>query len=163
MKGLEARGYTLEAADASFELLVREEVEGHRARFFDVEAWRAITESNAHGEAPSEATVKLRAGGDRVVSVGEGNGPVNALDHALRHAIGQLYPELAKLELVDFKVRILDAEHGTDAVTRVLITTSDGQTTWQTVGVGANVVEASWEALIDGLTYGLLRQGQVPR
>ena len=163
VKVLEAQGYTFEAADASFELLLREEVEGFRPRFFEVESWRAITESNPSGEALSEATVKLRAGGDRVVSIGEGNGPVNALDQALRHAIGQLYPELAKLELVDFKVRILDAEHGTDAVTRVLITTTDGQTTWQTVGVGANVVEASWEALVDGLAFGLLRQGQTSR
>ncbi len=79
----------------------------------------------------SEATVKLRASGERVVAVGEGNGPVNALDQALRHAIGQLYPELAKIELVDFKVRILDTEHGTDAITRVLITTTDGTTTWR--------------------------------
>jgi len=163
VKVLEARGYTFEAADATFELLLREEVEGVRPSFFEVESWRAITESNPAGEALSEATVKLCAGGERVVAVGEGNGPVNALDHALRGAIGQLYPELAKIELVDFKVRILDAEHGTDAVTRVLITTSDGQTTWETVGVGANVVEASWEALVDGLVYGLLRQGQAPR
>lgn len=163
VKVLESQGYTFEAADASFELLLREEVEGFRPSFFEVESWRAITESSATGEALSEATVKLRAGGDRVVSVGEGNGPVNALDQALRHAIGQLYPELAKLDLVDFKVRILDAEHGTDATTRVLITTSDGQTTWQTVGVGANIVEASWEALMDGLAFGLLRQGQQPR
>jgi 2-isopropylmalate synthase len=163
VKVLESQGYTFEAADASFELLLREEVEGFRPSFFEVESWRAITESSATGEALSEATVKLRAGGDRVVSVGEGNGPVNALDQALRHAIGQLYPELAKLDLVDFKVRILDAEHGTDATTRVLITTTDGQTTWQTVGVGTNIVEASWEALMDGLTFGLLRQGQQPR
>jgi 2-isopropylmalate synthase len=160
---LEAQGYTFEAADASFELLLREEVEGLRPSFFEVESWRAITESSPAGEALSEATVKLRAGGERVVAVGEGNGPVNALDQALRQAIGQLYPELAKLELVDFKVRILDAEHGTDAVTRVLITTTDGQSVWDTVGVGANIVEASWEALVDGLTFGLLRQGQAPR
>jgi 2-isopropylmalate synthase len=163
VKVLEAQGYTFEAADASFELLLREEVEGLRPSFFEVESWRAITESNPVGEALSEATVKLRAGGERVVAVGEGNGPVNALDQALRHAIGQLYPELAKLELVDFKVRILDAEHGTDAVTRVLITTTDGQTTWETVGVGANLVQASWEALVDGLVVGLLRQGHPPR
>ena len=163
VKILEAQGYTFEAADASFELLLREEVEGFRPSFFSVESWRAITESNPAGEALSEATVKLRAGGERVMAVGEGNGPVNALDQALRQAIGQLYPELAKLELVDFKVRILDTEHGTDAVTRVLITTSDGTTTWQTVGVGANVVEASWEALADGLVFGLLRHGQHPR
>ena len=163
VKVLEAGGYTFEAADASFELLLREEVEGFRPSFFEVESWRAITESSPAGEALSEATVKLRAGGERVVAVGEGNGPVNALDQALRHAIGQLYPELAKIELVDFKVRILDAEHGTDAVTRVLITTTDGLATWETVGVGANIVEASWEALVDGLVYGLLRHGHPPR
>lgn len=163
VKVLESQGYTFEAADASFELLLREEVEGLRPSYFDVESWRAITESNPAGEALSEATVKLRASGERVVAVGEGNGPVNALDQALRHAIGQLYPELAKIELVDFKVRILDTEHGTDAITRVLITTTDGTTTWRTVGVGANVVEASWEALMDGLVFGLLRLGQPPR
>jgi 2-isopropylmalate synthase len=160
VKDLEARGYTFEAADASFELLLREEVDGRRAAFFEVESWRAITESRPSGEAVSEATVKVRAGGERVVTVGEGNGPVNALDHALRQAIGHLYPEIAKFELVDFKVRILDAGHGTDAVTRVLVDTSDGEVTWQTVGVGANVVEASWQALTDALTYGLLRAGE---
>ena len=101
--------------------------------------------------------MKLRAGGERIVVTGEGNGPVNALDHALRQAIGQAYPEVAKLELIDYKVRILDQGHGTDAITRVLIETSDGESSWVTVGVGANVIEASWGALIDGVTYGLRR------
>ncbi|MCG8154434.1 citramalate synthase, partial [Pimelobacter simplex] len=104
-----------------------------------------------------EATVKLQAAGVRYVVTGEGNGPVNALDQALRSAIVQAYPEIAKFELIDFKVRILDQGHGTDAITRVLIETTDGATQWVTVGVGANVIEASWEALVDGLTYGLLR------
>jgi 2-isopropylmalate synthase len=107
----------------------------------------------------SEATVKLTAGGERFVATAEGNGPVNALDQSLRKALLPVYPELGRLELVDFKVRILDAAHGTDAITRVLIETSDHQTTWETVGVGANIVEASWEALVDGLTFGLLRMG----
>ena len=93
------------------------------------------------------------------MATGEGNGPVNALDHALRVALIGVYPELDKLELVDFRVRILDASHGTDAITRVLIETSDGTTTWQTVGVAPNIVEASWRALVDGITYGLTRQG----
>ena len=106
--------------------------------------------------------MKLRAGGARIVTVGEGNGPVNALDHALREAIVQAYPEVAKLELIDYKVRILDQGHGTDAVTRVLIETSDGASSWVTVGVGANVIEASWEALLDGVTFGLRRHGQPP-
>ena len=89
--------------------------------------------------------------------MGEGNGPVNALDHALRSALGHAYPELTKLELIDYRVRIVDAAHGTDAVTRVLVETSDGETSWETVGVHANIIEASWEALLDAVTYGLLR------
>jgi 2-isopropylmalate synthase len=108
-------------------------------------------------EAVSEATVKLQAGGVRYVVTGEGNGPVNALDQALRAAIEQAYPEVAKFELIDYKVRILDQGHGTDAITRVLIETSDGESSWVTVGVGANVIEASWGALVDGVTFGLRR------
>jgi 2-isopropylmalate synthase len=164
VKALESDGYTFEAADASFELLLRAEVDGSRPEFFEVESWRVITESRPGGDAMSEATVKLRAGGERVVVAGEGNGPVNALDHALRTAIGTLYPEVDKLELIDFRVRILDAAHGSDAVTRVLVEITDGKSSWETVGIGANVIEASWEALVDGVTYGLLRQGaELPR
>jgi 2-isopropylmalate synthase len=162
VKALEAAGYTFDAADASFELLVREELDGARPAYFDVESWRVITESRPGGDALSEATVKLLAGGARQVAIGEGNGPVNALDHALRLSLLPVYPELDKLQLVDFKVRILDAARGTDAITRVLIETSDAGTTWTTVGVGANIVEASWQALVDGLVYGLGRHG-VPR
>ncbi len=161
VKAMEQRGYTFEAADASFELLLREEVEGRRPSYVDVESWRVITETLAHRsegeEAVSEATVKLTAAGVRYVVTGEGNGPVNALDAALRTAIGQAFPEVARFELIDYKVRILDQGHGTDATTRVLIETSDGASSWVTVGVGANVIEASWEALLDGLTYGLRR------
>lgn len=155
VKEMESRGYTFEAADASFELLLREESEGQRPSYFEVESWRVITETTPGDEAVSEATVKLRAGGARVVVTGEGNGPVNALDHALRQAIEQVYPEVGKFELIDYKVRILDQGHGTDAITRVLIETADEQGSWVTVGVGHNVIEASWEALLDGLTYGL--------
>ncbi len=163
VKELESRGYTFEAADASFELLLVEEVEGVRPSYFEVESWRVITDSKPGDEAVSEATVKLRAGGARIVTVGEGNGPVNALDHALRDAIGQAYPEVAKFELIDYKVRILDQGHGTDAITRVLIETSDGAGSWVTVGVGANVIEASWGALLDGVTFGLRRHGENPQ
>ena len=158
VKEMESRGYTFEAADASFELLLAEEVEGARPAYFDVESWRVITETRPGDEATSEATVKLRAGGARIVTTGEGNGPVNALDHALRQAIQQLYPEIVKFELIDYKVRILDQGHGTDAITRVLIETTDGESSWVTVGVGHNVIEASWGALVDGLTFGLRRQ-----
>jgi 2-isopropylmalate synthase len=162
VKVLEAQGYTFEAADASFEILLREEIEGRRPSFFDVESWRVITESRLDAEAASEATVKLHFAGERVLATGEGNGPVNALDHALRLAIGQVHPEIAKLQLIDYRVRILDAAQGSDAVTRVLVETSDGETSWETVGVGANIIEASWEALVDGVTYGLLRHGATP-
>ncbi|WP_460656415.1 citramalate synthase [Kribbella endophytica] len=163
VKEMEARGYTFEAADASFELLLTEEVTGERASFFDVESWRVITESRAESEAVSEATVKLVAGGEREVVTGEGNGPVNALDHALRAAIERAYPVVNKFDLVDYKVRILDQGHGTDAVIRVLIQTGDGEGSWVTVGVGHNIVEASWEALVDGVTFGLLRHKEVVR
>jgi 2-isopropylmalate synthase len=163
VKVLESRGFTFEAADASFELLLVEEVEGARPSYFEVESWRVITETLAHAgpgvEAVSEATVKLTAAGVRYVVTGEGNGPVNALDQALRSAIGQAFPQVAKFELIDYKVRILDQGHGTDAITRVLIETTDGEASWVTVGVGHNVIEASWGALVDGLTFGLRRQG----
>ena len=162
VKEMESRGYTFEAADASFELLLVEEVQGHRLSYFDVESWRVITDSTPGGEAVSEATIKLRAAGSRVCAVGEGNGPVNALDHALREAIGQAYPEVAKFELIDYKVRILDEGHGTDAITRVLIETSDGGSSWVTVGVGHNVIEASWDALVDAVNFGLRRHGEAP-
>ncbi len=163
VKTMEQRGYTFEAADASFELLLVEEADV-RPTYFEVESWRVITETLAHRaeaeEAVSEATVKLKAAGVRYVVTGEGNGPVNALDSALREAIGQAFPEVAKFELIDYKVRILDQGHGTDAITRVLIETTDGETSWVTVGVGHNVIEASWEALVDGLTYGLRRHAE---
>jgi 2-isopropylmalate synthase len=139
--------------------MLLEEVEGARPSYFDTESWRVITETRPGAEAVSEATVKLLAGGARIVAVGEGNGPVNALDHALRQAIQQLYPEVVKFELIDYKVRILDQGHGTDAITRVLIETSDGVGSWVTVGVGHNVIEASWMALLDSLTFGLRRHG----
>jgi 2-isopropylmalate synthase len=162
VKVMEARGFTFEAADASFELLLAEEVDGVRPSYFEVESWRVLTDSTPGDEAVSEATVKLRAGGARILTVGEGNGPVNALDHALRQAICQAYPEVARFELIDYKVRILDQGHGTDAVTRVLIETSDGESSWVTVGVGANVIEASWGALLDGVTFGLRRHVSRP-
>lgn len=163
VKDAEAHGYTYDAADASFELLLREEVDGAPIRYFDVESWRTIVETlpGAPTEATSEATVKLVAGGERVVATGEGNGPVNALDHALRQALLRTYPEIERFELIDFKVRILDTMHGTDAVTRVLVETMDtgAETTWRTVGVGPNLLEASWEALVEALVFGLLQTG----
>ncbi|WP_106397964.1 citramalate synthase [Actinocorallia populi] len=159
VKDLESRGYTFEAADASFELLLREELAGARTSYFTVESWRVIVEQRPDGVQISEATVKVHAKGERIIATGEGNGPVNALDTALRVALERLYPELANLELVDFKVRILEGSHGTDAITRVLIDSSDGKAEWGTVGVGENIIAASWQALEEAVTYCLLRAG----
>ncbi|MEV8633444.1 citramalate synthase [Streptosporangium sp. NPDC051023] len=159
VKDLESKGYTFEAADASFELLLRDTVAGERRRHFEVESWRVIVERTRGGELVSEATVKLHAKGERIVATGEGNGPVNALDKAVRLGLEKLYPELSAVELIDFKVRILEGTHGTDAVTRVLITSSDETTEWATVGVDENIIEASWQALEQAVTYGLLRAG----
>ena len=156
VKQLESVGFSFEAAEASFELLLREEM-GQRPHYFDLESWRVIVE-HRDGRVVSEATVKLHAEGERIVATGEGNGPVNALDRALRAALVGLYPGLAALDLVDYKVRIVSGAHGTDAVTRVLVETSDGSTEWSTVGVHENVIEASWQALQDAYTAGLLRQ-----
>jgi 2-isopropylmalate synthase len=163
VKELEARGYSFEAADASFELLLRDELAGVRRRHFTVESWRVIVEQRADGVLTSEATVRLAVKGERVIAVGEGNGPVNALDMALRTALEQTFPELASLELSDFKVRILEGSHGTGAITRVLIESGDAEgDTWSTVGVDENIISASWHALEEAVTYGLLKAGRDP-
>ncbi|WP_375485602.1 citramalate synthase [uncultured Jatrophihabitans sp.] len=164
VKRREAEGWSYEAADASFELLLRDELarssaDGALPMPFRVESYRVITDSRASGGQDgivSEATVRLVAGGRRVISTEEGNGPVNALDRALRRALEGTYPQLAKIELTDYKVRIMAGRHGTDAVTRVLIQTSDHEREWTTVGVHGNVLEASWLALHDAVRYGLL-------
>ena len=158
VKELEQRGYTFDAADASFELLLRRELE-ESCEYAEVESWRIMIDARGGDDALSESTVKALAGGQRIVATGEGNGPVNALDQGLRQALTVVYPEVERIELIDYKVRILDAEHGTDATTRVLIEHSDDHTSWTTVGVAPNIVEASWEALLDGITYGLMRAG----
>jgi 2-isopropylmalate synthase len=155
VKELESVGYSFEAADASFELLLREKM-GVRPRYFALESWRVIVE-HRDGVVVSEATVKVEASGARIIATAEGNGPVNALDNALRQALLELFPALAGFDLVDYKVRIVAGAHGTGAVTRVLVSTSDGETEWSTVGVHENVIEASWQALEEAYTAGLLR------
>jgi 2-isopropylmalate synthase len=157
VKQREAEGWSYEAADASFELLLRDEL-GSAPEAFRVESYRVIVERREDGTLVSEATVKVHAGGQRVISTDEGNGPVNALDRALRSALETAYPRLAQLELTDYKVRILPGKHGTDAVTRVLVETSDRHREWTTVGVHGNVIEASWLALFDAVRYGLLHE-----
>ena len=160
VKDLEATGYSFEAADASFELLLRGEVSGKPVRFFEVLSWRTFAEQLADGPLVNQATVKLRIKDEEVLAAGEGNGPVNALDIALRTALASAYPALSGLELVDYKVRILTGDHGTGSRTRVLITTTDGEAEWATVGVDENVITASWQALVDAVTFGLLTKGE---
>ncbi|MDR1082784.1 MAG: citramalate synthase [Coriobacteriales bacterium] len=155
----ESKGYSYEVADASFALLLRAQM-GEMVTCFTLESFRVIAEKREDGRVMSEATIKLMVGGKRHVATGEGNGPVNALDAALRLAIQRFYPQVESFELTDYKVRVLDESIGTGAVTRVLIETSDGQSSWGTVGVSDNIIEASWDALVDAITYGLLLAGR---
>jgi 2-isopropylmalate synthase len=157
LKQLEHQGYHFEVADGSLELLLRDAT-GWEQSFFELESFRVIVDHQAGGSVDTEATVKVRVGGERVIATGEGNGPVNALDAALRSAIGGAYPELTALHLTDFKVRVIDTGAGTGAVTRVLIDTSDADDTWTTIGVSENIIEASWQALLDSVVFGLLRR-----
>jgi 2-isopropylmalate synthase len=155
IKTLEHEGFQFEAADGSFDLLIRKET-GEYEPLFRLEAWRVIVEKREDGKVQTEATIKIWVDGERYVRTAEGNGPVNALDKALRSAIGDVYPHLRDIELVNFKVRILDENKGTGAVTRVLLDASDGTDTWGAIGVSENVIEASWEALVDSLEAGML-------
>ncbi len=152
LKQREHRGYHYEAAQASFELLLRREA-GVYEPLFELESLRVTTEKREGGRVETEATIKVVVDGERYVEVAEGNGPVNALDRALRAAIGARHPHLADIELTNYKVRILDEAHGTGAVTRVLLDSTDGKREWGTIGVSENIIEASWEALVDSLAY----------
>ena len=152
LKEREHRGYHYEAAQASFELLLRREA-GAYEPLFELEGFRVVTEKRAGEGARTEATIELLVDGERFVRSATGNGPVNALDRALRRAIVDRHPHLAEIELTNYKVRILDETHGTDAVTRVLLDSSDGEREWGTIGVSENIIEASWEALVDSLEY----------
>ncbi len=156
VKALEHRGYHFEAADGSFELLLRRE-SGDYEPLFRLEHWRVIVEMGHMGHVETEATIKIWVGEERYVRTAEGNGPVNALDRALRDAIGELYPQLADIQLENFKVRLIDEHAGTASVTRVLIDASDGDTVWGSIGVSENVIEASWLALVDSLEHGMQR------
>jgi 2-isopropylmalate synthase len=160
VKELEARGWSFEAADASLELLLRNEVDqtDHVEQApFALESYRVILDHAASGDVVSEATVKVRVAGQRVLATAEGNGPVHALDAALREALRPYVSWMDSVRLADYKVRILTNSHGTDAVTRVLVESTDGEREWTTVGVHGNIVEASWLALCDALVYRALR------
>ena len=169
LKLLEHEGYHFEVADGSLELLMRR-IGGWRPDWFDVESFRVITDDRrgvdtltgeTQATVMTEATVKLHVEGERHIATEEGNGPVNALDRAVRSALNGRFPALERVHLTDYKVRVLDTNKGTGAVTRVLIDSTDGDATWTTIGVNENIIEASWQALLDSIHYGLLpRPGQ---
>ncbi len=156
LKDLEHRGYQFEAADGSFELLMKKAL-GKYKKLFDLEGFRVSVEKREDNRIISEATIKVRVGKKREHTAAEGDGPVNALDNALRKALEKFYPSLSEMHLSDFKVRILDPEAGTAAQTRVLIESRDHKDTWSTVGVSENIIEASWQALVDSIEYKLLK------
>jgi len=166
LKQLEAEGFQFEAADASLELLMREAA-GWQQDYFRLEGYRVTTyhRNAVRGGVPiedgesiidTECSVKIWAGDDRLVAIGEGNGPVNALDEALRSVLRKRYPAIDRIHLTDYKVRVLEGAAATKAVVRVLIDSTDGDRAWSTIGVSENVIEASWQALVDSLVYGLL-------
>ncbi|RJP30275.1 MAG: citramalate synthase [Actinobacteria bacterium] len=161
IKEMEHKGYHFEAADGSFELLMRRHLGMHKI-FFRLESFRVIMEKREDGRVVTEATIKVHVRGKRIIATGEGNGPVNALDTALRLAIGRAYPELDDIDLEDYKVLILNPEKATAAVTRVLIESGDGEKTWGTIGLSENIIEASWQALVDSIEYGLLHKKAQP-
>jgi 2-isopropylmalate synthase len=158
VKTMESEGYSFEAAEASFELLSRR-LSGRYKRPFQLQGFRVIVEKRGHdGECVSEATIKIDVGGRTYLTAGEGDGPVHALDVALRKVLKEEYPEVADVNLLDYKVRVLDAKAGTAARVRVLIESGDGHKEWGTVGVSENLIEASWRALVDSLEYKLLKK-----
>ncbi|MDP1853154.1 MAG: citramalate synthase [Candidatus Omnitrophota bacterium] len=156
LQKLEHQGYQFEAAEASFEILVKKALKKYK-NFFVLESFRVIIEKRRNGKITSEATIKLKVNNVEEHTSAEGDGPVNALDNALRKALRDFYPQLSKMRLSDFKVRVLDAKTGTAAKVRVLIESEDEKDTWGTVGVSENIIEASWQALVDSVEYKLLK------
>jgi len=154
---MEAQGYQFEAADGTFELVARE-VLGQFRQPFEVKGFRVVEEHREDGGLLSEATIKVSHGGKTEHTAADGDGPVNALDNALRKALVRFFPSLASVKLEDFKVRVLDATAGTEAKVRVLIESSDGRERWSTIGVSTNIIEASWLALADSLEYKLMKE-----
>jgi len=157
VKEMESRGYQFEGAEGTFELLMKKTIGKHRT-FFELEGFRVIVEKDERGKLRSEATIKVRVRGKEEHTASEGDGPVNALDNALRKALERFYPELKSMSLTDFKVRVIDATQGTAAKVRVLIESRDAKDEWGTVGVSENIIEASWQALVDSIEYKLLKE-----
>ncbi|MBU4304240.1 MAG: citramalate synthase [Candidatus Omnitrophica bacterium] len=159
---MEYEGYQFEAAEASFELLIRKTLEKYE-KFFELEGFRVIVEKRRDNTLISEATVKINVHGARKHTASEGDGPVNALDAALRKALRDFYPELTRMHLSDFKVRVLDSKAGTAAKVRVFIESQDEKSSWWTVGVSENIIEASWQALVDSIEYKLLKERTIKK
>ncbi|MDY7033768.1 MAG: citramalate synthase [Thermodesulfobacteriota bacterium] len=158
MKELENQGYQFEGAEASFEILMKKAL-GTKRKHFDLVGFRVIDEKGKEDSPPqSEATIMVRVGGKIEHTAAVGNGPVNALDNALRKALEKFYPELKEMELIDYKVRVLSTGEGTGARVRVLIESGDKEDKWGTVGVSHNIIEASWQALVDSIDYKLLKK-----
>ena len=156
LQDLEHQGYQFEAADASFEILIKRALKQYK-RFFDLEGFRVVIEKKADGRVSSEAIIKVKVKGIEEHTAADGDGPVNALDNALRKALKSFYPTLSRMHLSDFKVRVLDEKAGTAARVRVLIQSQDENESWGTVGVSGNIIEASWQALVDSVEYKLLK------
>jgi 2-isopropylmalate synthase len=161
LKELEHRGYHFEAADGSLELLMRRAT-GWAPDYFRLESFRVMAEHHVDGRWITEATMKVWFGDDRIIATAEGNGPVDALNGALRLAVQDRLPALTRIHLTDYKVRILDSARGTGAVTRVLLDSTDGERSWTTIGVSENIIEASWQALVDSISFGLLHTSTAP-
>ncbi|WP_066637955.1 citramalate synthase [Desulfolucanica intricata] len=157
IKELEQQGYQFEGAEGSFELLLRRAFSDYKEPF-KLQCLRVMMEMKENEQVSSEATIKLQVGDQIMHTAAEGNGPVNALDNALRKALEAFYPSIKSMQLNDYKVRVLNEKEGTEAVVRVLIETGDGKNSWGTIGVSTNIFEASWQALVDSLAYGLLKQ-----
>jgi 2-isopropylmalate synthase len=157
LKRLEDEGYQFEGAEGSFELLMKKAL-GKYKSLFDLEGFRVTVEKRKDGTLNCEATIKVKVGGVEEHTAAEGNGPINALDHALRKALEEFYPSLKKVRLTDYKVRVLDVKRGTAAPVRVLVESRDKKGSWGTVGVSTNIIEASWQALVDSLEYKLLKK-----
>ncbi len=162
LKSLENEGYQFEAAEASFELLVKQMTEA-APEFFKLEGFRVIMERNGSGESRSEATIKVRVNDQVELSAAEGNGPVHALDAAIRRALCEFYPEIQSMKLQDYKVRVLNEKDGTGAKVRVLIDSAKEGRSWGTVGVSENIIDASWQALSEGITYYLMNENSKPK
>ena len=159
MQSLEHKGFQFEAAEASFQILMQRSLKKYK-KFFELEGFKVVIEKHANNKITSEAVIKLKVKGVKEHTAAEGDGPINALDNALRKALKDFYPTLAKMHLSDFKVRVLDGKAGTAAKVRVLIQSQDEKDIWDTIGVHENIIEASWQALVDSVEYKLLKDNQ---